>query len=309
MIKVYFTCDWESSISFHQKIKRNTPDNKGIWKNIILTDNFREAEYLIVLDNLNIEFNNLGIRSFLRIFSNEKILHFQRENNAFINKNTWYRKILLPKLLNNFSNDYYYCFTTASFINKSYDELKHMKYPEKKKKLSCIVSAKDFGKTYRERKNFIINYSKNNQGKIDIFGKGWKGELGENYRGELGSYHQNHDKITSKLDGLIDYEYSICLENFPMDNILSEKITDSILSWTVPIYSGPEITKKYYPENSFFLITINNNENINQIIDNNIDIQILKKARDLILNKYNIWEQIYQVINNREKFIENYKII
>ena len=312
MKKIYFTCDWESSISFHQKIKKNTPENKGIWKNITITDNFREAEYLIVLDNLNNEFTRLGIKKFLSIIPNEKIIHFQRENNAFINNNTWYRKLLLPKLKNNFSNNYCYTFTTAHFLNKTYDELKLMDYPEKNKKLSCIISAKNFGETYKKRKDFIIKYSRNNEEKIDIYGKGWNNELGVNYKGELGSYHQTNDKKSSKLDGLLNYEYSICLENFPQDNITSEKITDAILAWSCPIYSGPELTKKYYPEESFYLINIDDNEcceKIKEIINNNINIDNLKIARNLILDKYNIWEQVYQVINNREKYIEDYKLI
>lgn len=312
MIKVYFTCDWETSSSFHQKISKNTPRNKGIWKNIILVDNFREAEYLIVLDNLNKEFVSIGPKKFLSFFANEKIIHFQRENNIFINNNTWYRKNILPNLINNFSNNYIYTFTTANFLNKNYDELKKIKYPEKRKILSCVISAKNYGETYIKRKNFIIKYSNSNKGKIDIFGKDWKNELGSNYKGELGSYHQNTDKNTSKLDGLIDYKYSICLENFPKDNILSEKITDSILSWTFPIYSGPEVTTKYYPKNSFYLIDINNIESleeINKIIEKEVDIEALEEARNLILDKYNIWEQIYQIINNRDNFEENYRVI
>jgi hypothetical protein len=74
MIKVYFTCDWETSSSFHQKISKNTPRNKGIWKNIILVDNFREAEYLIVLDNLNKNFYPFLLMKKLYIFK-EKIIY------------------------------------------------------------------------------------------------------------------------------------------------------------------------------------------------------------------------------------------
>jgi len=312
MIKVYFTCDWETSSSFHQKISKNTPGNNGIWKNIILADNFREAEYLIVLDNLNKEFASIGPKKFLSFFANEKIIHFQRENNIFINNNTWYRRRILPTLKNNFSNNYIYTFTTASFLNKTYDQLKEMKYPEKNKLLSSVISAKDFGETYKDRKKFIIDYSRKNHGCIDIFGKGWNKDLGDNYKGELGSYHQNTDRNTSKLDGLLNYKYSVCLENFPNDNILSEKITDSLLTWTCPIYSGPKITTKYYPEKSFYLLDIHDSrslEEINKIIEKKIDIEALNEARNLVLDKYNIWEQIYQIINNRDSFDENYRVI
>ena len=32
-------------------------------------------------------------------------------------------------------------------------------------------------------------------------------------------------------------------------------------------------------------------------------------VRKEILDKYNIWEQIYQIINNRDNFEENYRVI
>ena len=305
MIKVYFTCPWQSDESITKKIKSMTPENKGIWKNIEFTNILNEANYLIVLDDTKLK------KELLVKFPIENIIHFIKENPSIFYSKSFYRCKIFPKLTNKFLLNYFYSFTSAHFLNKTYDELKKLDYPNKNKNLSCIVSSKGVGHHYRRRKDFIINFSNKNEKKIDVYGSGWGKELGVNYRGSLGNYHQESYKVTSKFNGLIDYKYSICLENNPTEDIVSEKITDAILSWSVPIYSGPEITKKYFPKNSFYLIDINNNEieeDIIQIINKKVDIESLREARELILEKYNIWEQIYQIIDNKEEYEKNYRI-
>ena len=137
-------------------------------------------------------------------------------------------------------------------------------------------------------------------------------------KGELEGYHTNNiikNKLsTNKTDGLLKYNYSIALENYPNDKIISEKFTDCILCWCMPIYWGNnESIRNCYPTNSYHLINIENNnvfEEIQKIISsipNEKNIKALEKARNLILDKLNIWEYIYQIINNFESLIYNYK--
>ena len=38
--------------------------------------------------------------------------------------------------------------------------------------------------------------------------------------------------------------------NFSEEKLFNEKITDCILCWTMPIYSGHKDIKKYFPEDS-----------------------------------------------------------
>jgi hypothetical protein len=313
MLRIYFTCNWENSNTLLEKLIKNTPSCKGIWKNIIGVNSINECDYIIVLDSLDNNLISMGERNFVNLIGNiDKIIYFQRENTKILNKTykDWFQVNLLPKLKHNYSyeDDYFYTFTPAHFLNKTYDELKTMEYPNKIHNLSCIVSNKSLDSTYEDRKNFIKKYSKKYPNSIDIYGKGWDNELGNNYKGELGSYHQSSDNNTSKLNGLLPYYYSICLENYPNEKITSEKITDCILCWCLPIYSGTNVTNKYYPNDSFKLINIKN-ENIYEYVNNISKIDITKKnidalreARNLILDKYNIWEQIYNIIDNQNKF-------
>ena len=167
---------------------------------------------------------------------------------------------------------------------------------------------------YYKRVQFIQKYSHYNPNKIDIYGKGWNPNmLGINYKGELGSYHNNIND-NDKSNGLIPYHYSISLENLPNEACISEKLTDTILCWCMPIYWGNKCIEKYIPSGSFHLIDIENKD-VYQIINNIVlkkptleDIENINIARNIILDKLNIWEQIYSIINDYENFLIDYKI-
>lgn len=319
--KIYFTCPWQDSESLLFKYKKITPKLSGIWKNIEATTNYEETEYLIVMDNVNDNILQKGETNFLNKFPNlDKVIHFQRENESILGHiNNWYMNNIFPKLKNYISpqNGFPYCFVSPIFIDKTYDELKNMPFPEKTKNISTITSYKhnpNINDGYNKRVNFIRKYS--NKYKIDIFGKDWnKNLLGDNYKGELESYHNNSIKkklSTNKSDGLLKYNYSIALENYPNDKVISEKFTDCILCWCIPIYWGNNtLVKQTFPMNSYNLINIENDnifEDIQKILSNKPkkeQIEALEKARNLILDKLNIWEYIYQIINNSN--ISNYK--
>ena len=112
--------------------------------------------------------------------------------------------------------------------------------------------------------------------------------LGNNYKGKLGAYHQEKHITTDKSNALLDYHYSIALENFYKDiGKLSEKITDCILCWSIPLYWGSGTYSQALPDKSFHLINIENPnifENIQNIISKNPtdeQIKALTEAREI----------------------------
>ncbi len=317
MIKIFFTCFWQTDLL--DLLKKNTPNNKAIWKNIEGTNNINMCDYIVILDDLDKTLLQKGEKYFKTIIKTpNKIIFFQRENSHFLHqrRKSWFINNILPSVNKKYSYEhkFLYTFTPANFLNMSYDELKQLQN-NRKKGISCIVSTKNIHRNYQKRINFIRQYSKKYPGAIDIFGKGWsKIELGNNYKGELGNYHRHdQNKTLSKFDGLYGYNYSICLENFPNDCIVSEKITDALLSWCMPIYWGSKYTNKYFPEDAFHLIDLNDPnvyEKIYKISQTPIsekNITAIKQARNIILDKLNIWEQIYQIINNYNTFLDEYK--
>ena len=128
-------------------------------------------------------------------------------------------------------------------------------------------------------------------------------DMGGKYLNNIGG------PVENKIEFLSSYKFSIAMENSEGDGYLSEKIIDSLLSGTIPIYYGDYTLDEYINPNSFILIK--NDKNINKKIeyikeiDNNIEkyLNILKE--NILINEnignaiekeknqfiYNIFEQ------------------
>jgi len=292
-MKIIFFCNWgEDSEDLLSRYKKLTNNNLGIYKNLIGVNNIDEADYIIFIEGIPKNFN-------INYLLKKKVICFPREPN--IKTKNWEKF----KLRYGFTYDtFYHVVTNPEFINKDYDFLKKLEYQESKNKLSCIMSNKNNGDGYKLRYHFLKNFVEEYPNVCDIYGYGWKKELGVSYKGELGCYHnKNEAGSNTKYDALINYKYSICIENCEKNNYFSEKFTDSILCWTIPIYFGCINISDYFPENSYYYVDIKD-ENVNQKIKDIIErpitkenIDALKKARELILNKYNIWNSMYEIIN------------
>ena len=87
-------------------------------------------------------------------------------------------------------------------------------------------------------------------------------------------------------------------------NYFSEKFTDTILCYTIPIYYGCPNIEEYFPKDCYYVIDINDVnvfDKIKEIINKPItekQIKAIHEARDLILNKYNIWATTDKILKN-----------
>ena len=288
MIKVYFACDWgESTESYTGKVNKLTPGNKGIWKGIVSVLKIEEADYIICLNNVP--------RNILRRYS-KKIIVFPREPRVLCNhvsgEKNWFTYDTIHHVV-----------TYPQFINKNYDELKSLKYTDlvKNKILSSVTSYKLHTKCAKKRVEFIKKFIDKYPENLDIYGMGWPGNT-SGYKGNLGKYHNQDVVGTSKFDGLKNYHYSLCLENSSEKNYFTEKFTDSILSWSVPIYFGCNNIEEYFPQDSYYKIDIFNEnclDKVKEIISTPVtekNIKALEGARELILEKYNIWGVIEKIV-------------
>ena len=270
MTKIIFLCNWgESPTQLLTRYSNQTPKKEGIWKDIVGVTDMGEADYYIVLEGYNGK--------------------LPQENTIFIKRE--------PTFIRQYKSDYNHvidwndtnCGITW-WVNKSYDEFKAMSYPEKTKKVSCVVSSK-----HTHRANYVKSIF-NGDSSIDLYGRGHNKTIyGDNYKGPL-----DYDG-KCKLRGLIDYEYSVVLENSQQTNYFTEKLADALLSWTVPLYWGCPNIIDLFPKNSYHVINTNHDKPIDEIkelINKPIDLEALGKARNLILEEYNIWEVINKKIKN-----------
>jgi hypothetical protein len=270
MKKIIFLCNWgETPEQLLKRYSSQTPGQSGKWGDVEGTSNFNEADYYIVLDGYS------------KMLPQDKTIFVKREPN-FINPHK-----------QNYKNMIHWDDTNCGitwWINRTYDELKSMGYGEKNKDISCVVSSK-----HSHRNNYVKSLFKGNS-PIDLYGRGHDSRYyGSNYKGQL-----NYDG-KCKLKGLQDYKYSVVLENSQQKNYWTEKLADAYLSWSVPLYWGCPNMSDYFPENSYHILDMkhpNPIEQVKEIIKQPVDIEALTKARNIVLDEYNIWEVINRKIKS-----------
>jgi hypothetical protein len=173
----------------------------------------------------------------------------------------------------------------------SYENLINSNF-EKTKNISSVVSNLGFGVDnhpqgclYKERCELISNLI-NKLPFVDFYG--W----GQNETNLKGSIQQ-------KKDGILDYKFSISVENTNEKNYVSEKFYDCILTNTIPIYFGCKNIKEIYPEDGYILIE--NINNIGEITD--LLTHIEKNADEIYQQKINGLKQI------KEKYFKEYNLL
>ncbi len=297
MKKIIFYCSWgQSSSDLLGVYKSQTPERSGIWKNIEAVDDPKLADYHIVMDGTSEGFGRLPIG-----IPNSEILFFQREE----------PEVIYPRL--EFPDDLFFQGTYTDLrhhlisvwrVKPSYDDLLNLKYDKthKTKLLSTITSGKVGLDGHKKRVHFLERFVDSYKN-IDVYGQyGIEtfGSISECWKGSL-----NYDGYC-KFKGLHPYHYTLAFENSKNKNCLSEKIFDSLLSWTMPIYWGCPNIDKFLPEQSYHVIDIDNVdiaiEQVLEIIETvptTENINAMAEARDLILNRYNLWPEIKAVIDGR----------
>ncbi len=178
-----------------------------------------------------------------------------------------------------------------STFSKDYDELSSMASVVKTKQISVITSNKIFTSGHRKRFDFVM-FLKDYFGKdLDIFGKGV-------------------NDFEDKWDVISPYKYHITIENSSYPDYWTEKLTDAFLAYSIPIYYGCPNISDYFSTRSFKTIDINHKKQAVSIIENILASNIyeanlpdLIAARNLVLDKYNLFPAITGYIQASRKFL------
>lgn len=104
--------------------------------------------------------------------------------------------------------------------------IENPKIYDKSKLISMISSTK--GSTYGQ--NVRLKFISENRNKFDLFGRGF-------------------NEIKLKEDGLIDYMFSVAIENAKYNDYFTEKILDCFATGTIPIYFGTNNISNYFNSN------------------------------------------------------------
>ena len=136
-----------------------------------------------------------------------------------------------------------------------------------------------------------------------------------------GRYNNNVGEIRNKIEFLSSYNFSIAMDNTEGDGYASEKIIESFLSGTIPIYYGDYMIDEYINPKSFILIRgekdmiekidyikkIDNNDELSKnilnekiLVDPNISNHIIKEY-------YEFLSHIFEQDKNNAKRINKIK--
>ena len=161
--------------------------------------------------------------------------------------------------------------------DKDYDELKNMERVPKTKLLSVISSNKTLTPLHRKRIEFVKLLKKEFGDEVDLFGRGF-------------------NEFEDTWDVIAPYKYHIVIENSREENYFTEKLMNSYLAETYPIYYGCSNIEDYYPAEAMTKIDIEKPEEAVQIIRKLIaddpyeqHYSAIKKAKELTLDKYNLF--------------------
>lgn len=303
MIKVFFTSyHFQTPQTFLNTIIKMTPGNSGRFKNIEAVTDINSADYYIIMDGANHPLPN----------AEKKAIYFGQHPTGLKSFKDWKEQPALLRL----SLDKFLCMGEY-WISHSYDELTALQPPNKTKELLCVCTGHTHLDMYAQRLKFLEAYCEK-YNNLDLYGRPQENYnnnqiLKPFYRGVLGHKYPDGTK-GEHLQGkeiLLDYKYSIEFDVGPTKNYFSERFYDALLLWTFPIYFGSNNVHEFIPKEAFTYIDPWNLSDINKVdtlVKQDVrkdNLAAIAKARDLLLNKYQLWAYTNHVVNNIGEFVNN----
>ena len=285
MKKVYFApTSWADSKTLLDDYKIQTPNSLGIWEDLQGTSDLEEADIVVIQDNTTEKHK-------LDKFSKEQLIYFSREALDLRSINDY-----SPNRYTHFSywNNTGYLFTRWVYqkqgyggTTKSYDELMSETLSDKKNNICCILSDKEMCEGHKLRKKFTREFLSKSD--LDLFG--------------TVSFRTHTLENNDKYNTLKNYKYCLGFDNQDtIDNFFGTQFTDALLAECCPIFWCGTNLSNHFPEGSFIQMDIRKEGEVDRILEllKNDDfekrIPAIKEAKNLLLNKYNVWPTIKSII-------------
>jgi hypothetical protein len=281
---------------------RQTPNTDGTWGNykFFINQEIEECDYWVVFDGLgHMEHTKCPKENVILItgeppsvkeYSNWFIRQFHilvTCHNGIRHKNAIFKQQGLPWMAGATYLKNEKKWDSNNFI--SYNDFKAMDSLLKTKELSIILSNKKFTAGHEQRIRFLERLEETFGNRIDIFGRGF-------------------NEIEDKIESIIKYKYTIVLENSSFRNYWTEKLSDAYLCSTFPFYYGCLNILDYFPKDSLAIIDIYDIEESIKIIKSVMEskgyeksLYSLKESKELVLNQYNLFPSIVNIIENIKK--------
>ena len=288
MVKIKFTCNWTCDSDINKRVINNFITEENNDKDIIIT-NDDDYDFLFVFNKLTYQSKVPKDRVYTFIMEPSWSLNWDRNCFHYSNKVFTHDKNLYgnhENIIEHPSFMFYHLDYNKHDINSM---LKNKNF-DKKKKLSMVVSYTPNSNNNYGLRTKLATELINRGLDVDIYGNGWP-TTHKNIKGTIGD----------KYEALIDYQFSIGVENSCEKNYLTEKYFDISLCNGTPIYYGAPNVDEIY--SGHINLEINNIENcldsISDVLNfGNPDIESIIKNKNLYFNKNNIYNKVKEIIKN-----------
>lgn len=292
----FLTSTWSPQylLSYYSKM---TPGRSGVWKDLKGITDVEKADVVVVIDDTTTK------------IPHDRIIYLGAHPTTCEGYKCFDNKPAIAK---------FDCRDTFGFgewwLSHDYDTLSTMEPPTKSKDLICILSDQRVYDYHRKRIEFMVEYCK--KFPVDLYGR-IKPQVGEEslsscFKGVLGPDNGAEDFLdnyrTGKEHQLLHYRYSL---EFDMGSspdwgdceyYFSERFFDAMLMWAMPIYYGGTKIHKFLPQGSFMYVDVfkDTPAYIQYAIASDLredNLENMREARNLLLNKYQIWPRVWGAMN------------
>ncbi|WP_051257863.1 glycosyltransferase family 10 domain-containing protein [Desulfovibrio cuneatus] len=172
----------------------------------------------------------------------------------------------------------------ASNRFRTLHDFAHMPPPAKTKLLSVICSTKTFTPEQIQRQALVKALKHHFGDKLDVFGRGVR-------------------DIQDKAEAIDDYQYHIVLENNVISHFWTEKLSDSLLGWSFPLYCGAHNITQHIPRQAICVLDYNDVPGTIAAIEHVLEeksyearLEALTEARNWIIAATNIFQYTSSLI-------------
>jgi hypothetical protein len=159
----------------------------------------------------------------------------------------------------------------------------NLKSLPKSEKISVFCSNRAATESHRQRLRFVHS-------------------LKNHFKDKLVWYGNGVNQIAQKWDGIAPFKYHIALENQSSYNVITEKLYDSFLGLSYPIYHGAPNVNDYFSSKSMTSIDIKDLQSsimkIEELIDSNIwekNIDYIIESKNKCINEFNVYHRIAEI--------------
>lgn len=270
-------------------LKRQTPNGSMQWGEFNFTeDTIEECDYLVILDYPQDDFS-------IKV-NKDNIIHLCLEPPNEVSKYRQYANKKVKLIYNQLDikkNNILSHGALPWHIDKDFDFLTNLKVEglNKENKIVWVTSNQRSSKGHNIRMDFLDSIKE--LPFVELYGRGI-------------------NPIDDKWEVLNKSKYAIAYENFQNDYYWTEKIMDCYLSFTMPLYFGCNAIENFFPKDSFIQIDPRDKHIdlfLKEIVTSNKweeNIEAIIKARELILNEYQLFPFLYHQIKALESINGNY---